>query len=226
MIKALDQQTYDGFCYRVDMRLRPFGDSGPLVMSYAALEDYYQEQGRDWERYAMIKARVMGRESFSQYQELRQMLRPFVFRRYIDFSAIQSLRRMKSMISSEVRRRGLNNNIKLGAGGIREVEFIAQSFQLIRGGREPSLRHRGLLKTLAAMKQLTLLPEGQVIDLEQGYCFLRKLENLLQAIDDKQTQTLPDQALDQHRLAYAMGYADWPALQPRSTAYGRDSPGV
>ncbi len=122
---------------------------------------------------------------------------------------------MKSMISSEVRRRGLNNNIKLGAGGIREVEFIAQSFQLIRGGREPSLRHRGLLKTLAAMKQLTLLPEGQVIDLEQGgYCFLRKLENLLQAIDDKQTQTLPDQALDQHRLAYAMGgYADWPALQ-------------
>lgn len=116
-------------------------------MSYAALEDYYQEQGRDWERYAMIKARVMGREMYPQYQELRQMLRPFVFRRYIDFSAIQSLRRMKSMISSEVRRRGLSNNIKLGAGGIREVEFIAQVFQLIRGGREPSLRKRGLLET-------------------------------------------------------------------------------
>ncbi|RWX53996.1 bifunctional [glutamate--ammonia ligase]-adenylyl-L-tyrosine phosphorylase/[glutamate--ammonia-ligase] adenylyltransferase [Photobacterium chitinilyticum] len=219
LIKALDQQTYDGFCYRVDMRLRPFGDSGPLVMSYAALEDYYQEQGRDWERYAMIKARVMGRESFSQYQELRQMLRPFVFRRYIDFSAIQSLRRMKSMISSEVRRRGLNNNIKLGAGGIREVEFIAQSFQLIRGGREPSLRHRGLLKTLTAMKQLALLPKAQVTDLEQGYCFLRKLENLLQAIDDKQTQTLPDKPLDQHRLAYAMGYADWPALQAATNGH-------
>lgn len=116
LIKALDQQTFDGFCYRVDMRLRPFGESGPLVMSYAALEDYYQEQGRDWERYAMIKARVMGREMYPEYQELRQMLRPFVFRRYIDFSAIQSLRRMKSMISSEVRRRGLSNNIKLGAG--------------------------------------------------------------------------------------------------------------
>ena len=213
LIKALDQQTFDGFCYRVDMRLRPFGDSGPLVMSYAALEDYYQEQGRDWERYAMIKARVMGRESFSQYQELRQMLRPFVFRRYIDFSAIQSLRRMKSMISSEVRRRGLNNNIKLGAGGIREVEFIAQSFQLIRGGREPSLRHRGLLETLAAMKQLALLPQEQVADLEQGYCFLRRLENLLQAIDDKQTQTLPDKVLDRHRLAFSMGYDDWDALQ-------------
>lgn len=212
LIKALDQQTYDGFCYRVDMRLRPFGDSGPLVMSYAALEDYYQEQGRDWERYAMIKARVMGRESFTQYQELHQMLRPFVFRRYIDFSAIQSLRRMKSMISSEVRRRGLQNNIKLGAGGIREVEFIAQTFQLIRGGREPSLRSRGLLETLSAIKQLALLPAEQVSDLEQGYCFLRKLENLLQAIDDKQTQTLPDKPLDQMRLACAMGYEDWQSL--------------
>ncbi|GAL13082.1 glutamate-ammonia-ligase adenylyltransferase [Vibrio astriarenae] len=128
------------------MRLRPFGESGPLVMSYAALEDYYQEQGRDWERYAMVKARVMGREMYPEYQELRKMLRPFVFRRYIDFSAIQSLRRMKSMITSEVRRRGLSNNIKLGAGGIREVEFIAQVFQLIRGGREPGLRAGGYSK--------------------------------------------------------------------------------
>ncbi|GHA66127.1 bifunctional [glutamate--ammonia ligase]-adenylyl-L-tyrosine phosphorylase/[glutamate--ammonia-ligase] adenylyltransferase [Photobacterium aphoticum] len=212
LIKALDQQTYDGFCYRVDMRLRPFGDSGPLVMSYAALEDYYQEQGRDWERYAMIKARVMGRESFTQYQELRQMLRPFVFRRYIDFSAIQSLRRMKSMISSEVRRRGLHNNIKLGAGGIREVEFIAQSFQLIRGGRSPDLRGRGLLETLSAIREQGLLPGEQVDELEQGYAFLRRLENLLQAIDDKQTQTLPDKPLDQCRLALAMGYADWAVL--------------
>ena len=172
LIKALDQQTFDGFCYRVDMRLRPFGDSGPLVMSYAALEDYYQEQGRDWERYAMIKARVMGKESFSQYQELRQMLRPFVFRRYIDFSAIQSLRRMKAMISSEVRRRGLTNNIKLGPGGIREVEFIAQSFQLIRGGRTPELRGRGLRETLQAIRVQGLLPSQQVDDLEQGYAFL------------------------------------------------------
>ena len=213
LIKALDQQTFDGFCYRVDMRLRPFGDSGPLVMSYAALEDYYQEQGRDWERYAMIKARVMGKESFSQYQELRQMLRPFVFRRYIDFSAIQSLRRMKAMISSEVRRRGLTNNIKLGPGGIREVEFIAQSFQLIRGGRTPELRGRGLRETLQAIRTQGLLPPLQVDHLEQGYAFLRKLENLLQAIDDKQTQTLPDKPLDQCRLALAMGFEDWAGLE-------------
>ncbi|MEJ2765758.1 bifunctional [glutamate--ammonia ligase]-adenylyl-L-tyrosine phosphorylase/[glutamate--ammonia-ligase] adenylyltransferase [Photobacterium sp. MCCC 1A19761] len=212
LIKVLDQQTFDGFCYRVDMRLRPFGDSGPLVMSFAALEDYYQEQGRDWERYAMIKARVMGRESISHYQALRQMLRPFVFRRYIDFSAIQSLRRMKSMISSEVRRRGLSNNIKLGAGGIREVEFIAQSFQLIRGGREPGLRHRGLFETLATVRELALLPPVQVDALVEGYSFLRRVENLLQAIDDKQTQTLPDKPLDQLRLAAALGYEDWAAL--------------
>ncbi|WP_394248834.1 bifunctional [glutamate--ammonia ligase]-adenylyl-L-tyrosine phosphorylase/[glutamate--ammonia-ligase] adenylyltransferase [Vibrio profundi] len=209
IIKALDQQTFDGFCYRVDMRLRPFGESGPLVMSYAALEDYYQEQGRDWERYAMVKARVMGSEMYPEYQELRQMLRPFVFRRYIDFSAIQSLRRMKSMISSEVRRRGLSNNIKLGPGGIREVEFIAQVFQLIRGGREPSLRGRGLLETLSAVETLKLLETDEVANLHNAYLFLRRLENLLQAMADKQTQTLPDGEQEQLQLAVAMGYGDW-----------------
>lgn len=213
VIKALDQTTFDGFCYRVDMRLRPFGESGPLVMSYAALEDYYQEQGRDWERYAMVKARVMGCEMYPQYQELRQMLRPFVFRRYIDFSAIQSLRRMKSMISSEVRRRGLTNNIKLGAGGIREIEFIVQVFQLIRGGREPSLQGRGLLPTLQAIQELHLLEAPDVEALRNAYLFLRKLENLLQALDDKQTQTLPDDEFNQQRLAYAMNFDSWKELR-------------
>ncbi|EOV4223409.1 bifunctional [glutamate--ammonia ligase]-adenylyl-L-tyrosine phosphorylase/[glutamate--ammonia-ligase] adenylyltransferase [Vibrio parahaemolyticus] len=212
IIKALDQQTFDGFCYRVDMRLRPFGESGPLVMSYAALEDYYQEQGRDWERYAMIKARVMGCEMYPQYQELRKMLRPFVFRRYIDFSAIQSLRRMKSMISSEVRRRGLTNNIKLGAGGIREIEFIAQVFQLIRGGREPSLRNRGLLETLNGIEDLALLTPQEVSNLEVAYKYLRQLENLLQAMADKQTQTLPDCDIERLKLATAMQLESWELL--------------
>ncbi|KLN64374.1 bifunctional [glutamate--ammonia ligase]-adenylyl-L-tyrosine phosphorylase/[glutamate--ammonia-ligase] adenylyltransferase [Vibrio sp. VPAP30] len=219
IIKALDQQTFDGFCYRVDMRLRPFGDSGPLVMSYAALEDYYQEQGRDWERYAMIKARVMGREMYPEYQELRQMLRPFVFRRYIDFSAIQSLRRMKSMISSEVRRRGLSNNIKLGAGGIREIEFIAQVFQLIRGGREPSLRQRGLLHTLDAIEELEQLNAEETEHLRSAYKFLRRLENLLQAMADKQTQTLPETDTEQLQLAVAMGYSQWEELQAEVQQY-------
>ncbi|HHC6499665.1 TPA: bifunctional [glutamate--ammonia ligase]-adenylyl-L-tyrosine phosphorylase/[glutamate--ammonia-ligase] adenylyltransferase [Vibrio parahaemolyticus] len=212
IIKALDQQTFDGFCYRVDMRLRPFGESGPLVMSYAALEDYYQEQGRDWERYAMIKARVMGCEMYPQYQELRKMLRPFVFRRYIDFSAIQSLRRMKSMISSEVRRRGLTNNIKLGGGGIREIEFIAQVFQLIRGGREPSLRNRGLLETLNGIEELALLTPQEVSNLEAAYKYLRQLENLLQAMADKQTQTLPDCDIERLKLATAMQLESWELL--------------
>ncbi|MDN3610938.1 bifunctional [glutamate--ammonia ligase]-adenylyl-L-tyrosine phosphorylase/[glutamate--ammonia-ligase] adenylyltransferase [Vibrio ostreicida] len=212
IIKALSQQTLDGFCYRVDMRLRPFGDSGPLVMSYSALEDYYQEQGRDWERYAMIKARVMGCEMYPEYQELRGMLRPFVFRRYIDFSAIQSLRRMKSMISSEVRRRGLSNNIKLGAGGIREIEFIAQVFQLIRGGREPTLRHRGLLETLSGIAELELLSGQDVESLKLAYQFLRRLENLIQATNDKQTQSLPEDGIEQLRISTAMGYVNWSVL--------------
>ncbi|STW04525.1 glutamate-ammonia-ligase adenylyltransferase [Klebsiella grimontii] len=171
LIKVLDQPTQDGFVYRVDMRLRPFGDSGPLVLSFAALEDYYQEQGRDWERYAMVKARIMGDNDGVYAGELRAMLRPFVFRRYIDFSVIQSLRNMKGMIAREVRRRGLKDNIKLGAGGIREVEFIVQVFQLIRGGREPMLQQRALLPTLAAIEELHLLPEGDAQRLREAYLF-------------------------------------------------------
>ncbi len=190
----------DGFVYRVDMRLRPFGDSGPLVLSFAALEDYYQEQGRDWERYAMVKARLMGDNDDARSRELRAMLRPFVFRRYIDFSVIQSLRNMKGMIAREVRRRGLKDNIKLGAGGIREIEFIVQVFQLIRGGREPSLQSRSLLPTLDAIAALHLLPENDVAQLRVAYLFLRRLENLLQSINDEQTQTLPADDLNRARL--------------------------
>ncbi|MEJ5069812.1 bifunctional [glutamate--ammonia ligase]-adenylyl-L-tyrosine phosphorylase/[glutamate--ammonia-ligase] adenylyltransferase [Enterobacter sp. MYb186] len=212
LIKALDQPTQDGFVYRVDMRLRPFGDSGPLVLSFAALEDYYQEQGRDWERYAMVKARIMGDNGDTYANELRAMLRPFVFRRYIDFSVIQSLRNMKGMIAREVRRRGLKDNIKLGAGGIREIEFIVQVFQLIRGGREPSLQSRSLLPTLAAIAQLNLLPEGDDRILREAYLFLRRLENLLQSINDEQTQTLPGDELNRARLAWGMRLDDWQAL--------------
>lgn len=153
------------------MRLRPFGDSGPLVLSFSALEDYYQEQGRDWERYAMVKARLLGEGQDRYGQELYRLLRPFVFRRYIDFSVIQSLRNMKGMIAREVRRRGLKENIKLGAGGIREIEFITQVFQLIRGGRERSLQQRALLPALAAIGELGLLTAAQVAALRDAYLF-------------------------------------------------------
>lgn len=219
LIKVLDQPTQDGFVYRVDMRLRPFGDSGPLVLSFAALEDYYQEQGRDWERYAMVKARIMGDNDSAHARELRAMLRPFVFRRYIDFSVIQSLRNMKGMIAREVRRRGLKDNIKLGAGGIREIEFIVQVFQLIRGGREPALQSRSLLPTLAAIDQLHLLPEGDASTLCEAYLWLRRLENLLQSINDEQTQTLPGDELNRARLAWGMGTENWDALSSQLEAH-------
>lgn len=212
LIKALDQPTADGFVYRVDMRLRPFGDSGPLVLSYAALEDYYQQHGRDWERYAMVKARIIGFTDDGWHRELRAMLRPFVFRRYIDFSVIQSLRNMKAMIAREVRRRALSNNIKLGAGGIREIEFIVQVFQLIRGGREPALQSRSLLQSLDAIAALNLLSQQAVMVLRDAYLYLRRLENLLQSIRDEQTQTLPEDTLNQARLAWGMGAANWPQL--------------
>ncbi|WP_043808505.1 bifunctional [glutamate--ammonia ligase]-adenylyl-L-tyrosine phosphorylase/[glutamate--ammonia-ligase] adenylyltransferase, partial [Aeromonas taiwanensis] len=152
LINALHQSTVDGQVFRVDMRLRPFGDAGPLAISFAAMEDYYQHHGRNWERYAMVKARVLGPQC-EHAQALTELLRPFVFRRYIDFGVIDGLRQMKAMIAAEVRRKGLEGNIKLGAGGIREVEFIAQALQLIRGGREPALRVRHLPEALAAITQ-------------------------------------------------------------------------
>ena len=198
LITALHQKTADGFVYRVDMRLRPFGESGPLVLSFNAMENYYQDQGRDWERYAMLKARLIGQGKY--HGQLTQMLRPFVYRRYIDFSVIDSLRRMKAMIAQEVRRKQLNNNIKLGAGGIREVEFIVQVFQMIRGGRVAELQHRNLLTVLPLLVKHGEVNQQSAQVLTDSYRFLRRVENIIQALNDKQTQTLPDTELDQQRL--------------------------
>ncbi|MGJ8694635.1 MAG: bifunctional [glutamate--ammonia ligase]-adenylyl-L-tyrosine phosphorylase/[glutamate--ammonia-ligase] adenylyltransferase [Thalassotalea sp.] len=210
LIAALDQITADGFVYRVDMRLRPFGESGPLVMNFSAFEDYYQEQGRDWERYAMLKARLIGNSAY--HQQLKTLLKPFVYRRYIDFSVIDSLRKMKQMIAQEVRRKQLKNNIKLGAGGIREIEFIVQVFQLIRGGREPSLQQRNLLTVLPLLAQHGEIDQQSYLELNHAYCFLRRLENLIQALDDQQTQTLPDDKLNQARLINVLAYDSWQGL--------------
>ncbi|MFC6438931.1 bifunctional [glutamate--ammonia ligase]-adenylyl-L-tyrosine phosphorylase/[glutamate--ammonia-ligase] adenylyltransferase [Bowmanella sp. JS7-9] len=211
LIAALHQITADGQVFRVDMRLRPFGDSGPIVSHFAALEDYYQQQGRDWERYAMLKARIINPDG--RYSEqLEQIRRPFVFRRYIDFSAIESLRRMKSMISQEVRRRQLTNNIKLGAGGIREIEFIVQSLQLIRAGRQASLQTRNLLQTLQVMEQEQVLEASDCQALRDCYLYLRRVEHYLQQFNDAQTQTLPDDGLNQQRLCRVCEVADFSAL--------------
>ena len=214
IIAALHQVTADGFVYRVDMRLRPFGDSGPLVLSFAAMEDYYQEQGREWERYAMLKARILNPDARHSH-ELQQLLRPFIYRRYIDFSAIESLRRMKQQIEQENRRLNRRDNIKLGAGGIREVEFVVQTLQLIRGGRIPALQQQSLLRSLEVLQQEHILTASQVQQLREDYLWLRQVEQALQGLDDKQTQTLPQDELERAQLLVALQLDNWPELQSR-----------
>ena len=190
------------------MRLRPFGDSGPLVMHFDAMEDYYQEQGRDWERYAMLKASILNTPC-PYTQQLSEILQPFIYRRYLDFSAIESLRSMKSMIEQEVRRRGLTNNIKLGKGGIREAEFIVQSLQLINGGRESSLKVQSLQLALLELINLNILPDDSAKNLLHSYLWLRKIEHCLQQFADKQTQVLPNNGIDKKRLLYVLGMTDY-----------------
>ncbi|VAW99167.1 Glutamate-ammonia-ligase adenylyltransferase [hydrothermal vent metagenome] len=208
VISALNNTTQDGFVFRVDMRLRPFGEGGALASSFNALENYYQIHGREWERYAMIKARVVaGNETAAT--ELMKMLRPFVYRRYMDYGAYESMRSLKTMIVQQVKRKGMQQNVKLGAGGIREVEFIAQVFQLIRGGRDTRYQQRDLLAVLDIIKQEQRLPEYVVDELTQAYIFLRHTEHRLQERLDQQTHQLPDVEIEQQRLAYGMGYKNW-----------------
>jgi glutamate-ammonia-ligase adenylyltransferase len=208
LINALGQVTADGFVFRVDMRLRPYGGSGALVHNFTALEDYYQEQGRDWERYALIKARPVTGDP-GRAQELMAALRPFVYRRYIDFGVIESLRGMKRMINTEVRRRGLQDNVKLGHGGIREVEFIAQCFQLIRGGRDLGLQQRELLSVLSECVALNCLPQTDATELRDAYLFLRDSEHAIQGYQDKQSQDLPQGELPRAAMATVMGHDGW-----------------
>ena len=208
LINALGRMTVDGFVFRVDMRLRPFGEAGPLAMSFDALESYYESQARDWERYAMIKARVIAGDARAG-AELTEMLRPFVYRRYIDFGAINSIRNMKRMISQELRKQGMDENIKLGLGGIREIEFIGQAFQLVRGGRDSDLQIRPSLAVLKRLGSKDLLPRFSVRELSEAYEFLRLTENRLQAWKDEQTHKLPRDEASRTRLARSMNHPDW-----------------
>ena len=208
LIASLDTQTVDGFVFRVDMRLRPYGQSGPLVQNFSALEDYYTTQGRGWERFAMIKARVVTGDSPS-VKLLYEILNPFVYRRYLDYGAIEALRDLKRKINLEVARKGMQSNIKLGQGGIRELEFIVQSFQLIRGGRLQRLQVQSFKKALDEISEEGLLDVNNKNQLWQAYRFLRNTEHVLQAIDDKQTQQLPVDKLSQQRLALVMGQSSW-----------------
>ena len=208
LVQSLDDNTVDGFVFRTDMRLRPFGDGGALALSFSAMEHYYQVHGREWERYAMIKARIVGGDREAG-QELMDMLRPFVYRRYIDYGAYDSLREMKAMIDKQVKRKSMANNVKLGWGGIREVEFIAQLFQLIRGGRERTLQARKVLRILRYLAEQGTLPDYVVDQLIESYTFLRNTEHRIQAYKDQQSHDLPTDKAGQVRLAFSMGFSSW-----------------
>ncbi len=227
LIAAIGEVTADGQVFRVDMRLRPNGDSGPLVCSFDMLENYFVTQGREWERYAWIKARPLtaeesprsgeeappsGRDGRSWIEELEAIRSPFVFRRYLDFATINAMRELHAQIRREVARKDMADNIKLGPGGIREIEFIAQVFQLIRGGRDRSLQVRPTLSALSRLAEKTQLSQDAEAELASAYVFLRRLEHRLQYLDDAQTQSLPASAEDREIVARAMGFASFEAL--------------
>ena len=208
LVRLLNARTAEGFVFRVDLRLRPFGESGPLVVNFGAFEEYLQKHGRDWERYAYIKARAV--TGIAIYRALYDdVVRPFVYRRYLDFGVFESLRGMKEMIAREVVRRDLQQDIKLGPGGIREIEFIVQAQQLIRGGSEPGLQTPSLLTVLPRLRGAKLLSAVAVAELLGAYEFLRRTENCLQMVADLQTHALPADELGRERLAAAMNTAGW-----------------
>ena len=204
IIRSLSQVTMDGFCFRVDTRLRPFGDSGPLVSSFAALEQYYQREGRDWERYALIKARPVAGD-LAAGQELLDFLKPFVYRRYIDFGAIEALRVMHANVREDAMRKDRLDDIKRGPGGIREIELLVQTLQLLRGGREKGLQTPSLFSAATELIELNLLPADTIENLLTAYRFLRRTENRIQALHDHQTHRVP-KGEDGLRVAQAMGF--------------------
>ncbi|HET9836364.1 MAG TPA: bifunctional [glutamate--ammonia ligase]-adenylyl-L-tyrosine phosphorylase/[glutamate--ammonia-ligase] adenylyltransferase [Rhodanobacteraceae bacterium] len=213
-VRSLSESSENGIAARVDLRLRPFGEAGPVVASFAAMEQYYQREGRDWERYAWIKARPVA-GNFAAGKKLLDLLRPFVYRRYFDYTALAGLREMKALIDAEVARRDLAEHLKLGPGGIREIEFIVQLQQLIRGGRDPALRVQGLLPALEACARRGYLSTARAKALREAYVFLRRLENRVQMFADQQTHTIPEDPLIRARLAATLGFPEWSALQER-----------
>jgi glutamate-ammonia-ligase adenylyltransferase len=211
LIRLLAAVTVDGFVFRVDMRLRPFGDSGPLACSFASFEGYLLQHGRDWERYAWVKARaITGAEAYADLYA--EAVRPFVYRRYLDFGVFDSLREMKGLIEKQVARKDLVDHLKLGPGGIREIEFIVQALQLIRGGQDRRLQGSRLLEVLPQLGRQKLLRPQVAQDLDAAYRYLRTIENRLQMLRDAQVHSLPQDEISRVQLARAMGEPDWAAL--------------
>ena len=212
LAKLLDEMTADGFCHRVDLRLRPFGSAGRVALSFAAMEQYFQREGRDWERYAWQKARPVAGD-LEAGERLLKLLQPFVYRRYLDYGALDGLRAMKALIVAEVARKELSGDIKRGPGGIREIEFLAQALQLIRGGREAGLRQRRLLDALAALVQAGHVDATTGGELRAAYRYLRRLENRLQMLADAQSYAVPESALARERIASGLDAKDWAELE-------------
>jgi glutamate-ammonia-ligase adenylyltransferase len=206
LIRLLSENTEDGFVFRVDMRLRPYGDSGPLACNLEALEHYLITQGREWERYAWLKARAL---SGANHAALDAVVRPFVFRKYLDYATLAAMRGLHAEVRRDVARRELAEHVKLGPGGIREIEFIVQALQLIRGGRDPELRVRPTVAALEVLAQKNLLPREATRELAGAYLFLRNLEHRLQYLDDAQRHDLPQDDEDRARVAAMCGFPSW-----------------
>ncbi len=217
LAKLLDEVTADGFCHRVDLRLRPFGNAGRVALSFAAMEQYFQREGRDWERYAWQKARPVAGD-LAAGERFLAALRPFVYRRYLDFGALDGLRTMKAAIAAEVARKELAGDIKRGPGGIREIEFLVQALQLIHGGREPALRERRLLPALQALVQAGHMAADAGAMLANAYRELRVLENRIQMLADAQTHALPAVPVQGERIARGLGHPGLAALDARLQA--------
>ena len=227
LIQLLSEVTADGFCFRVDMRLRPYGDSGPLVCDFDFLDTYFVTQGREWERYAWIKARPItgGDPAGARHAQLDAIVRPFVFRKYLDYATLAAMRGLHAEVRRDVARRERAGDVKLGPGGIREVEFVAQALQLVRGGRDPELMARPTLQVLDLLAARNILPQAAARELSAAYVFLRKVEHCLQYLDDAQRHDLPQEADDRARIAAMAGFASWDAfsatLEERRAAVSR-----
>ena len=216
LIALLSEVTADGFAFRVDMRLRPYGDAGPLAVSFDALEEYFVTQGREWERYAWLKARAL---TGARHAELEAIVRPFVFRKYLDYATLAAMRRLHGEVRREVARRELADHVKLGPGGIREIEFVTQALQLVRAGRDPELAVRPTLEALARLGERRMLPAEAVRELSAAYAFLRATEHRLQYLDDQQTHALPQEAGDRRRIALMSGCAGWDEFSAQLQAH-------
>jgi glutamate-ammonia-ligase adenylyltransferase len=206
--QLLSDATADGFVYRVDLRLRPWGESGPVVLSHSAVEHYYQLHGREWEQYAMIKARIISGSEASR-QSLAALLKPFIYRKYLDYRVFDGLATLKAKIDAQAKSKNMRVNIKLGPGGIREIEFFVQAFQILRGGRNHELQCSGIFDSFEALCKHEIVDANSINELRAAYCFLRLLENRIQMYNDQQTHDLPDLPAQQQRIAATMGVDDW-----------------